>query len=463
MHSAAHLTRTLIPALLLSTLLACGGGGSSSSSSSGSGVSTPVINQQPEAFTTEAGTVAVFSIKADSATPLTYQWLRQGVAIPGATSSSYAFLASDNDHGVDLSVRVSNAQGSVVSTAARLQVSKQSGIMLLAGQPGQSGMTDGNAAKALFAEPAGLARDASGNLFISDSGNKVIRKISVDGTVSTFAGKAGESGSADGFGPAARFSKPSSITIDTAGNLYVLDYLENNSIRKIDPSGRVTTLLRKTDLLTALAVTPTGEVIYADTFGEHCAHVYSLSLSSVERLIAGKTDQCNSIRAEDGVGESAEIPRIDSLQVSSNGDIYANAGVLSSGGKVILRQERLIRIDPLTRQKSTIFRYDWSCSTVGVGMPGNQSTCPVKTYELGDFVLAGNSNQVVVVNNTSAVSILRGTPPDDFLAVAGGTVGSNLELGSLPGALTRLSGLVMDNEGSLYTTTQNAVIKIRLK
>ena len=83
---------------------------------------------------------------------------------------------------------------------------------------------------ALFAVPEGITIDAAGNLYVSDLGNNRIRKITPAGTVSTVAG--GAPGFANGAGPNARFNAPSDITIDAAGNLYVMD-VNNHIIRKI--------------------------------------------------------------------------------------------------------------------------------------------------------------------------------------------------------------------------------------
>jgi sugar lactone lactonase YvrE len=92
------------------------------------------------------------------------------------------------------------------------------------------GFADGPGDKALFAVPEGITIDATGNLYVSDLGNNRIRKITPAGTVSTVAG--GAPGFANGSGPNARFNAPSDITIDAAGNLYVMD-VNNHIIRKI--------------------------------------------------------------------------------------------------------------------------------------------------------------------------------------------------------------------------------------
>jgi len=83
--------------------------------------------------------------------------------------------------------------------------------------------------------------DNAGNLYVADAFNATIRKITSAGSVSTLAGSAGSRGDADGTGAAAQFNYPSGVAVDTAGNVYVADTY-NNTIRKINPTGVVTTL-----------------------------------------------------------------------------------------------------------------------------------------------------------------------------------------------------------------------------
>jgi len=102
---------------------------------------------------------------------------------------------------------------------------------------GLTGHNDGQ--NATFNSPAGIAIDKDGNLYVSDSGNNLIRKITIDGTVSTLAGS-GATGNANGPGALASFNGPTGIAVDAAGNVYVADSY-NNLIRKITPAGGVET------------------------------------------------------------------------------------------------------------------------------------------------------------------------------------------------------------------------------
>ena len=113
------------------------------------------------------------------------------------------------------------------------------GIVTTFAGSGEDGSADGTGTAASFDGPSGLAMDGSGNLFVADYRNDLIRKITPSGVVTTFAGS-GTSGSADGTGTAASFNAPVDLAFDSNGNLFVSDHY-GHLIRKITPSGVVTT------------------------------------------------------------------------------------------------------------------------------------------------------------------------------------------------------------------------------
>lgn len=112
-------------------------------------------------------------------------------------------------------------------------------VTTLAGN-GTAGYLDGNGTGALFNFPYGACLDGNGNLYVTDQNNHRIRKVTPSGVVSTFAGS-GSAAFADGQGTAASFLSPLGITIDANGNLYVAD-TSNHRIRTVSPSGYVSTL-----------------------------------------------------------------------------------------------------------------------------------------------------------------------------------------------------------------------------
>jgi len=117
-------------------------------------------------------------------------------------------------------------------------------VSTLAGMGSTSGSTDGTGSAARFNDPIGVAMDNAGNFYIADTENDTIRKITAAGVVSTLAGLAGQPGNINGTGSAARFNSPWAVAVDQAGNVYVAD-TGNLIIRKITPGGKVTTFFKK--------------------------------------------------------------------------------------------------------------------------------------------------------------------------------------------------------------------------
>ncbi len=104
-----------------------------------------------------------------------------------------------------------------------------------------SGFGNGNGISALFGNPYGLAKDASGNIFVADRNNNRIRKITPDGEVTTFAGSGNGGAIVNGVGTAAGFYTPVGVTFDANGNLYVSE-ISNQAIRKITLATLVSTV-----------------------------------------------------------------------------------------------------------------------------------------------------------------------------------------------------------------------------
>jgi len=106
---------------------------------------------------------------------------------------------------------------------------------------GTCGSVDGRSTTAQFCNPKGIVLDRRGNLWITDTGNHTVRRIDLDGNVTTVAGSPGVCGSADGRGGTARFCNPQDVGVDEWDNVYVVD-TGNSTIRMINPKGEVSTL-----------------------------------------------------------------------------------------------------------------------------------------------------------------------------------------------------------------------------
>jgi sugar lactone lactonase YvrE len=157
---------------------------------------------------------------------------------------------------------------------------------------GSFGSSDGVGAVARFQSPEGIAVDKSGVVYVADTSNHIIRRISPTGVVVTLAGSAGTSGNADGTGASAKFSRPTGVAVDGHGNVYVADS-GNGTIRKITQTGIVTTLRRGAGSLapavtltypTRLAVDEKGYVYVVATTGHT---VYKVDGNGTVDQVAG--------------------------------------------------------------------------------------------------------------------------------------------------------------------------------
>ncbi len=350
--------------------------------------SAPVltITPQPASTSVVSGTTATFTVGGIcSAGTLKIQWQRFAGAvfanIAGATSASYGFVTAAGDNGAQFrAVLDCSGQSSTPSNAATLtvtalgslsldpvpvvglrgaaQIGSPGGITRLpngdywytdgdrirrlsadlktittvAGTLGTTGSTDGPAATALFRAPADLVADATGIVYVLDSQNGTIRKIALDGTVSTIAGTPLVTGTADGTGAAAQFNNPRAIALGSDGDLYIADS-NNHAIRRVSVAGVVTTyagnhtpgLVDNGNPANAqfsgpdgIAVAANNDVYVADTGNSRIRRIARAgAIAGAVSTIAGASNAFDTVAA-DGPGASAGIPAPFGMTIVAN-------------------------------------------------------------------------------------------------------------------------------------------------
>ncbi len=249
-------------------------------------------------------------------------------ASPAGTYPIVPSLADPNNRLVNYAVTVNN--GALTVTAHQTEGSLVYAFTNFAGLPGVPGSADGTGSAARFEFPYGVAVDSSGNVYVADSGNDTIRQITPTGVVTTLAGLAGNQGSADGMGSAARFNLPTGVAVDNSGNVYVADY-NNFTIRKVTPAGVVTTLAgfagswggadgtgsdARFNQPSGVAVDSQGNVYVADDFN---FTIRKITPAGVASTLAGLPGIRGS---SDGTGSAARFLYPFGVAVDSGGYLY---------------------------------------------------------------------------------------------------------------------------------------------
>ncbi len=215
----------------------------------GSGLEGSVDGKADSATFFNPGGVAVDK-KGNVYVADTHNSLIRKISADGFVSTFAGHRIYKSIPGTDSTIRFDNPSGIAVDTEGNLYVSdwandlirkiSPTGVITNLAGNGDRGSKDGVGASASFYLPGGLTTDSAGNIFVADTYNNMIRKISPQGVVTTLAGNT-HPGSANGKGTAASFAHPAGVAIDAEGNLFVAD-AGNNKIRKVSPDGMVTTL-----------------------------------------------------------------------------------------------------------------------------------------------------------------------------------------------------------------------------
>ncbi len=325
---------------------------------------------------------------------------------------------------------------SPVNTGGAVPATHYGTVTTMAGN-GTAGASNGPELSASFDNPVSIAKDPEGNFFVIDAYDFLVRKISSAGIVSTFAGT-GRIGSNNGPGSSASFNSPSGVTTDVAGNVYVAD-LDNNLIRKITPSGIVSTFAGNgtkgfadgagTQAIfndpISITTGPSGNLYVSDGTNEK---IRIITPAGVVTTLAGS----GLTGSTDGNGNIASFYQMCGLAVDQNGNLYVadrfnhKIRKITAGGLVSTFAGNGVQAfaDGSAAQASFSVPTD-----VAVDKTGNV------------YVVDNGNNRIRIITNSGTVNTVAGS----------GAEGSSDGVGSaasfyFPG------GIINDNEGNLYVT-----------
>jgi sugar lactone lactonase YvrE len=202
-------------------------------------------------------------------------------------------------------------------------------VTTLAGTAGITGHADGTGPSAQFDQPAGIGVDGNGNVYVADSGNQTVRKVTAAGVVSTVAGEVGVVGTADGAGSAAQFNGPDGLTCDASGNIYVSD--ASNTIRRITQAGVVSSFVGVAGVVgsadgsgssttfyqpAGLALDAVGNLYVTDTYN---STIRMVTPAGVVTTLAGRVATEGSA---DGTGTTALFNLPSGITVDGSGNLF---------------------------------------------------------------------------------------------------------------------------------------------
>ena len=421
--------------------------------------SAPVILTQPVSQTVPPGQNATFSVTASGSPLPAYQWqlqtpggatwsnLSNNTTYGGATTATLTMNSvTDTMSGNLFQCVISNTNGTATTAPpAALIVTYPLSLSTLAGQAGSSGSTDGTGSAARFNDPSDVAADSAGNVYVADTNNHTIRKITSAGVVTTLAGLAGTSGSTDGTGSAARFYLPAGLTVDGSGNIYVADTY-NHTIRKITSTGAVSTLAGQAgssgsadgsgsnalfNYPSGVAVDSSGDLYVADTNNFTIRKVTPAGAVSTVAGLAGISG------ISDGAGSAARFSSPEGVTVDGSGNLY----VADTDNHTIRKITPAGAVTTLAGLAGTSGGGDGSGSVAQFQYPSD---------------LAVDSAGNLYVADTDNHTIRKITPAGLVGTVAGlaGSSGSTDGVGSVA-RMFYPTGVTLDGSGNVYVADTN--------
>ena len=318
----------------------------------------------------------------------------------------------------------------------------QAALSILAGDPTLEGTMDGTGTAARFKSPRGIAIDTDDNLYVADTGNFVIRKITPAGVVTTVAGAAGTSRFADGDPGNARFEDPVAVAVNRRGTIYVADNLR---IRSITSAGRVSTIATipiGSNVSASRVVSAEPGAIAVDAND----NLFITNSYSTRRIAGNNTLMLEGQSVVNNLtGGSLFEPR--GVAVDNNNNVFAfdlDREISRWNPNGVIGVNNMIFLAGAANARG---------SSNGVGTAARFEQVVALTVDPRGNVYAADA-----INNL----VRRITPEGVVTTVAGTTRSTTLRTGDLPGSLADVRGVVTDGKGNLYVTSGNAVVKIRL-
>ncbi|MGN5354480.1 NHL repeat-containing protein [Ralstonia sp. L16] len=364
-----------------------------------------------------------------------------GFSFSVSVAAGGAYAVSVNAEPLWQSCSVANgsglANGNVNNVSVNCAVA-QSMVSTIAGST-TAGYANGTGSAASFRQPSGVARDASGNLYVADYANHVIRKIAPGGVVTTLAGT-GSPGHVDGMAGSAKFATPVGIAVAASGNIYVTEFY-GNDIRMITPGGIVTTLAGSATAGSADGIgasasfnNPLGiavdanENVYVADYSNNM--IRKITPAGVVTTLAGTT----TAGSNNGAAGLATFNGPSGIALSPSGTLYVAEWFNSD-----IRQ-----ISP-AGVVSTLAGSGATGSDDGVGTAA--------TFSLPVSIAIGTNGVLYVADDGN--NLIRMVTPAGVVATLAGSINAGSADG--PGSTAMFnqpSGIAVDTNGNLYVADQ---------
>ncbi|MBQ5963799.1 hypothetical protein [Massilia sp. ZL223] len=315
-------------------------------------------------------------------------------------------------------------------------------MTVFAGDASVNGTMDGTGTAARFNNPRGLAIDADGNLYVADTGNATVRKITPAGVVTTMAGAAGMTGTANGSAANARFENPVAVAVNKDGTVFVAD---NRNIRSITTGGQVSTY-STLPIGTGVAPGSIPDVAAGALALDADGNLFITNAYGSRRLAPNKEFvMMEGQSVVNGLSGTRQLlPRGVATDANGNTYLYDLDGRIS---------------------KWALTSFNTMTLTGLAGAPGTKGaangTGTAARFEQVVGLTVDPKGNVYAADTTNNL-VRKITPAGVVTTLAGTTRANVLTPGGLPGSLAEVRGIVTDGKGNLYVTSGNAIVKIVL-